>query len=111
MLSDRLCGLVFRVSGYRYRGPGFDSSVWYLAQIFPIQEKHIRQINSAIAYFLWKGEIFRVPLSTLQREKKEGGWGLVDLAAKCRSLFLLLYPKAMVGWDCRAEALRPRGKS
>jgi hypothetical protein len=22
---DRLCGLVFRVSGYRYRGPGFDS--------------------------------------------------------------------------------------
>ena len=24
-LSDRLCGLVVRVSGYRYRGPGFDS--------------------------------------------------------------------------------------
>jgi len=23
-LSDRLCGLVVRVSGYRYRGPGFD---------------------------------------------------------------------------------------
>jgi hypothetical protein len=64
------------------------ATVWYLAQIFPIQEKHIRQINSAITYFLCKGEIFRVPLSTLQREKKEGGWGLVDLAAKCRSLFL-----------------------
>jgi len=25
MTSDRLCGLVVRVSGYRYRGPGFDS--------------------------------------------------------------------------------------
>jgi len=24
-LRDRLCGLVVRVSGYRYRGPGFDS--------------------------------------------------------------------------------------
>ena len=24
-LSDRLCGLVVRVSGYRYRGLGFDS--------------------------------------------------------------------------------------
>ena len=24
MLDDRLCGLVVRVSGYRYRGPGFD---------------------------------------------------------------------------------------
>ena len=22
--SDRLCGLVVRVSGYRYRSPGFD---------------------------------------------------------------------------------------
>ena len=24
-LCDRLCGLVVRASGYRYRGPGFDS--------------------------------------------------------------------------------------
>jgi len=24
LLRDRLCGLVVRVSGYRYRGPGFD---------------------------------------------------------------------------------------
>jgi len=24
LTSDRLCGLVVRVSGYRYRGPGFD---------------------------------------------------------------------------------------
>jgi len=23
-MFDRLCGLVVRVSGYRYRGPGFD---------------------------------------------------------------------------------------
>jgi len=24
VIIDRLCGLVVRVSGYRYRGPGFD---------------------------------------------------------------------------------------
>ena len=24
IIIDRLCGLVVRVSGYRYRGPGFD---------------------------------------------------------------------------------------
>jgi len=24
LIYDRLCGLVVRVSGYRYRGPGFD---------------------------------------------------------------------------------------
>ena len=31
-VCDRLCGLVVRVSGYRYRGPGFDSRH---CQIFP----------------------------------------------------------------------------
>jgi hypothetical protein len=25
IINDRLCGLVFRVSGYRFKGPGFDS--------------------------------------------------------------------------------------
>jgi len=25
--NDRLCGLVVRVSGYRYRGPGFDPAL------------------------------------------------------------------------------------
>jgi hypothetical protein len=25
LTHDRLCGIVVRVSGYRYRGPGFDS--------------------------------------------------------------------------------------
>jgi hypothetical protein len=30
---DRLCGLVVRVSGYRYKGPGFDSRRY---QIFSV---------------------------------------------------------------------------
>jgi hypothetical protein len=29
-LNDRPCGLVVRVSGYRYRGLGFDSRRWNL---------------------------------------------------------------------------------
>jgi len=28
IIIDRLCGLVVRVSGYRYRGPGFDPRRW-----------------------------------------------------------------------------------
>ena len=31
---------------------------------------------------------FRVPTSTLQRPKKQGGWGLIDIPAKCRDLLL-----------------------
>jgi len=36
---------------------------------------------------LWKGELFWEPLSTLQRAKKEGGWGMIHPAAKCVALF------------------------
>jgi len=28
LCEDRLCGLVVRVSGYRYRGPGFEVACW-----------------------------------------------------------------------------------
>jgi hypothetical protein len=31
---------------------------------------------------------FRTPLSTLQTERAEGGWGLVDVEAKCRMIFI-----------------------
>jgi hypothetical protein len=30
ILQDRLCGLVVRVSGYRSRGPGFDSQPYHI---------------------------------------------------------------------------------
>jgi hypothetical protein len=29
-MVDRLCGLVIRVSGYRSRGPGFDSQLYQI---------------------------------------------------------------------------------
>jgi hypothetical protein len=62
------------------------AQTWYTAQIFPITGDSIRQINIAIAWFLWQGSIFRVPLSTLQ-QKQQGGWGLTNIAAKSRTLF------------------------
>ena len=33
VISDRLCGLVVRVSGYRYRGPGFDSRRYQIFRV------------------------------------------------------------------------------
>jgi hypothetical protein len=41
-----------------------------------------------ISSFIWQGVIFRVPLSTLQKPKEEGGWGLINTEAKCQVLFL-----------------------
>jgi hypothetical protein len=60
---------------------------WYMAQILPPPKDNLRQINMTISWFLWKGEIFRVPLSTLQKTKKEGGWGMIHPAGKCMALF------------------------
>jgi len=62
--------------------------VWYLAQIFPPPEKCVRQLNTTISWYVWRGEIFRVPLSTLQRRKGEGGWDRIHITAKSCALFL-----------------------
>jgi len=63
------------------------AKLWYMAQVLPAPSVQIRQIVSAVAWFIWQGGIFRVPLSTLQKKKK-GGWGLTDVETKCRTLLL-----------------------
>jgi hypothetical protein len=62
--------------------------VWFLSQIFPPPKQYIRQLQTICARFLWEGDIFRVPLSNLHRPKQDGGWNLINVEAKCRTLFL-----------------------
>ena len=64
------------------------AKIWHIAQIFPIPKDHVRQLATAIAWFIWKGMIFRVPMSTLQRKRTDGGLELLDIEAKCCALFL-----------------------
>jgi hypothetical protein len=45
-----------------------------------------QQIVTAITWYIWKGSIFRVPVSTLQKQKPDGGWNMIDIVAKCRAL-------------------------
>ena len=59
---------------------------WFTAQIFPIPLTCERQINTAVTCFLWKGSIFRLPLSTIQRRKLQGGWDLINVGAKSQAL-------------------------
>jgi len=61
--------------------------VWYYAQIYPPPDECVRQLNTTISWYVWRGEIFRVPLSTLQRRKCEGGWDLIHITAKSCALF------------------------
>ena len=64
------------------------SQLWYVSQVIPISKEHARQIQCVINWFLWKGDIFRVPVSTAIRSKADGGLGLVHVYTKCTALFL-----------------------
>jgi hypothetical protein len=64
------------------------TKAWYIAQIFPPPDDCVKQLNTTISWFIWKGDIFRVPLSTLQRRKEAGGWGLINLQTKGLALFI-----------------------
>ena len=52
------------------------AKLWHTAQVLPPPRDCIRRIVSAIAWFIWRGAIFRVPLSTLQRRKEEADGAL-----------------------------------
>ena len=61
--------------------------VRYIAQIYPPLDECVRRLKT-ISWYVWGGEIFRVPLSTLQNRKGEGGWDLTHIIAKSCALFL-----------------------
>jgi hypothetical protein len=46
-------------------------NLWHSAQIFPVPRDCIREIVSAMIWYVWQGAIFRVPISTLQRRKEK----------------------------------------
>jgi hypothetical protein len=64
------------------------SKIWHTAQIFPASKEYERQLLTAVSWYIWRGAIFSVPLSTLQRRTEEGGLNLSDITAKCRTVFL-----------------------
>ena len=65
------------------------SKLRYAAQVFPLPTSHARQLTTAIIWFIWHLEIFRLPTSTLYRKAADGGLELIDHHAKCATLYLL----------------------
>jgi hypothetical protein len=42
-------------------------NTWYAAQVLPITVKYAQQITAIIIQYLWRGWIFRVPVTTLYK--------------------------------------------
>jgi hypothetical protein len=57
----------------RYINTYLLARVWNMAQILPRPASWEHQLSMAITWYLWKGAIFRVPLSTIRRHKREAG--------------------------------------
>jgi len=62
--------------------------IWHTAQVFLAPTTCTRQLTTAIAWYIWKEATLRLPVSTLQKPKGQGGWGLIDIEAKCRTLLI-----------------------
>ena len=58
------------------------SVLWYCTQVLPITSEVVRHFNTKIAWFTWKGNICRIPLTTLHLPRQECGLGLLDIRAK-----------------------------
>jgi len=70
----------------RYVNTFLLSKIWYAAQILPAPNIYTQQVTTAITWYIWRGTVFRVPVSTLQRPKQIGGWEMPDIEAKCTAL-------------------------
>jgi hypothetical protein len=57
-----------------YANANLLAKIWHAAQLFPIPQQCAQQIVAAVVWYIWRGSIFRVPVSTLQRRKEDGGW-------------------------------------
>ena len=61
------------------------ATIWRTARVFRAATTCTRQLTTAIAWYIWKGATFRVPISTLLKPKRQGGWVLIDIEAKRRA--------------------------
>jgi hypothetical protein len=84
------------------------SKVWYTAKIISAPKSTAEQLKTAITWYIWKGAIFRVPTTILQKPKRYGGWGFIDIAAKCSALlFSRMHSQSHKAHLMTAEWLKP----
>ena len=63
------------------------AKIWHVAQILP-PPKHTRNSWQQYARGIYGRATFRIPVTTLQQQKTQGGWALMDVVVKCTTLLL-----------------------
>ena len=74
------------------------SKIWNIAQVLPIEEKIIKKLQREVCLFIWKSEYIEpIKRKTTFLTEKEGGFNVVDIAAKCKALFLMSLKNVITG--------------
>lgn len=64
------------------------SKLWYVAQLFPPDNKHIALIRKKCGNFIWKGSFYKVERKELYAPEHKGGLSLIDIESKAKALFI-----------------------
>jgi hypothetical protein len=80
------------------------AKIWYIAEVLQPRPRIIQQLTTICNWYIWQGAIFRVPTSTIYQQKTKGGWGLLNIETKCRTLLLyLMWMLSRKGGTVKAE--------
>jgi hypothetical protein len=63
------------------------SKVWYFCQALPLPSTAAARLRTAVADFLWRGRLERLPFDELHRPRDQGGLGLPCLQTRAEALF------------------------
>ena len=68
---------------------------------YTTNQLQVQQLINVFSWFIWHGATFKLPVSTLQRPKDQGGWAMANIDVKCRTLlyarlWLLCAPKGSI---------------
>ena len=62
------------------------AKIFFTAQILLPTRIQVQQLTATCRWYIWQASIFRVPITTIQRPKYEGGWNIPNIDLKCKTL-------------------------
>ena len=93
MLLNRRLTLQQRVT---YANACILSKMWYTAHIYPLTEKHTKEVNTILFKYIWGGRYEPIRRATVHRPIKEGGLAIVNCLHKASTVMVSTFIKCYV---------------